>query len=63
MAAGKWRLFERLVGHFPASTLARSNGEAISYLLRQEQRAAAEWLDWDQQKQLRLLDRSTRHHG
>jgi len=63
MATGMWRLFDRLVGHFPASTLARSNGEAIAYLLRQEQRAAAQWLDWDQQKQLRLLDRSARHDG
>ena len=57
MPAGLWRLFDRLVTFFPSPTLARSNGEAVAYLLRQEQRDAARWLDWDQEKQLRLLSR------
>jgi hypothetical protein len=57
MPAGLWRLFDQLVTYFPSPTLARSHGEAIAYLLRREQREAAQWLDWDQQKQLRLLSR------
>ena len=55
MPSGFWRLFDRLVASFPAPTLARSHGEAIVYLLNREQAAAARWLDWDQQKQVRLL--------
>lgn len=55
MPAGIWNLFDRLVSYFPSPTLARSHGEAIAYLLRREQREAANWLDWDQQKQLKLL--------
>ena len=55
MPSGLWRIFDRLVISFPAPTLARSHGEAVAYLLRREQADAARWLDWDQQKQLRLL--------
>jgi hypothetical protein len=55
-----WRLFEQLVASFPAPTLARSNGEAVSYLLRRDQAEASRWLDWDQQKQIRLLGRDLR---
>ena len=55
MPIGLWRLFDRLVASFPAPTLARSHGEAVTYLLRREQTQTARWLDWDQQKQLRLL--------
>ena len=55
MPIGLWRLFDRLVASFPAPTLARSNGEAVAYLLRHQQANAAHWLDWDQQKQVRLL--------
>ena len=58
MPAGLWRLFDQLATYFPSLTLARSHGEAIAYLLRREQREAARWLDWEQQKQLRLLSRS-----
>ncbi len=57
MPSGVWQLFDRLVSHFPSSTLARSQGEAIRYLLRREQLDSAQWLDWDQAKQLRLLSR------
>ncbi len=66
MPAGFWGLFEQLAGFFPAQSQARSNGEAIMYLLRREQSDAARWLDWDQQKQLRLLNRPaspTSHHA
>jgi hypothetical protein len=59
MPAGMWRLFERLVACFPCETLARAQGEAICYLLRRE-RTDARWLDWDQQKQIRLLGRRPR---
>ena len=60
MSVDTWRLFDRLAASFPASTLARSMGEAIAYLLRREQAGPAHWLDWDQQKQLRLLFRATK---
>lgn len=55
MPAGSWKLFDQLVSYFPSPTLARSYGGAVAYLLRREQREATQWLDWDQQKQLRLL--------
>jgi hypothetical protein len=57
MPTALWRAFDRLVGHFPSPTLARSQGEAIAYLLRREQQQGAGWLDWDQAKQFRLLNR------
>jgi len=57
MPTGMWRRFDRLAAQFPATTQARANGEAIVYLLRYESETA-QWLDWDQQKQLRLLSRS-----
>jgi hypothetical protein len=57
MPAAFWRIFDRLANHFPAPTQARSNGEAIVYLLRRDQQDAR-WLDWDQQKQVRLLSRT-----
>ena len=63
MPAGLWLLFERLVSYFPALSQARSHGDAIAYLLRQEQRAAAAWLDWDQEKQRRLLTRPCSRRG
>lgn len=52
-----WRLFDRLVEFFPAATQARSCGEAIGYLLRREQLERAAWLDWEQEKQRRLIER------
>jgi hypothetical protein len=64
MPAAFWDRFERLVSMFPAATLARSHGEAIAYLLRRAESESANWLDWDQQKQARLLIsavRSTPH--
>src|SRR5262245_44424964 len=57
MASSLWRLFDRLVGYFPASTQARSHGEAIAFLLRREQVERARWLDWEQEKQRRLMQR------
>ena len=63
MPVAFWGLFERLASFFPAQTQARSSGEAIVYLLRREQSDAAQWLDWDQQKQLRLLNRSINHNA
>jgi hypothetical protein len=60
MPAGLWRLLERLVEFFPSSTQARSYGEAIAFLLRREQLERAQWLDWEQEKQIRLMRRPVR---
>jgi hypothetical protein len=60
MPSGLWRLFDRLVDFFPSPTLARSHGEAIAYLLRREQIERAAWLDWEQEKQRRLIQRTRR---
>jgi hypothetical protein len=59
MPSVMWRTFERLVGCFPSATDARAHGEALSYLLERERRAASLWLDWDQAKQTRLLRRGS----
>ena len=61
MPAGLWNLFGRLVSFFPAPTSARSHGEAIAYLLRREHGSDPLWLDWDQEKQQRLLGRPSSH--
>ena len=58
MPASSWNMFDQLVAHFQSATLARSHGEAISYLLRRERQQAAQWLDWEQAKHARLLGRS-----
>jgi hypothetical protein len=56
MPAGYWKALERLSATFPASTLARSQGEAIVHLIRLlGQGQSADWLDWEQSKQARLL--------
>jgi hypothetical protein len=60
MPIGLWRLFDRLVDFFPSSTQARSFGEAIAYLLRREQGSPGQWLDWEQEKQRRLIQRTSR---
>ena len=57
MPAGMWQMFDRLVAYFPAETLARSHGETISYLLRCERGDTSHWLDWEQAKHARLLQR------
>jgi hypothetical protein len=63
MPLGLWRLFDRLVEFFPSSTQARSCGEAIAYLLRREQAERAQWLDWEQEKQRRLIQRAGRQNN
>src|SRR5262245_17278905 len=55
MPARLWRLFDRLAEFFPAATLARSHGAAIAYLLRREQFERMDWLDWEHEKQRRLI--------
>jgi hypothetical protein len=63
MPSGLWQLFDRLVGYFPSATSARSHGEALGYLLRQEHLGGAEWLDWEQEKQRRLIQGTERQHN
>jgi hypothetical protein len=58
MPLSLWRLFDRLVEFFPSPTLARSCGEAIAFLLRREQIERAQWLDWEQEKQRRLIQKA-----